>query len=50
MFDLKERHTDVELELPSKNFFFNNFVLNVFLFVTTIISLLVTLLVYFYTM
>ena len=45
IFDLQERHTDMELELPNKNFFFNNFILNVFLFVTAIISLLVTILV-----
>ena len=41
-FNLQERHSDMELELPSKNFFFNNFILDVFLFVTAIISLLVT--------
>ena len=35
----------MELEKPSKNFFFNNFILNIFLFVTAIISLLVTILV-----
>ena len=32
----------MELELPSKNFFFNNYILDIFLFVTVIISLLVT--------
>ena len=32
-------------ELPNKNFFFNNFTVDVFLFVTAIISLLVTTLV-----
>ena len=37
IFDLQERHIDTE-ELPSKNFFFNN-ILDVFLFVTAIISL-----------
>ena len=44
-FDLQERHTIMELESPSKNFFFNNYVLNVFLFVTAKISLLVMILV-----
>ena len=33
-FDLYERHTDVELVLPNKNSFFNNYILDVFLFVT----------------
>ena len=35
----------MELELPSKNFFFNNFFLNVFLFLTAIILSLFTILV-----
>ena len=46
IFDLQERHTIMKLELPNKNyFFFNNFILNVFLFVTAIIPLLGTILV-----
>ena len=45
IFDLQERHNDMELESPSKNFFFNNFVLNLFVFVTAIISSLITILV-----
>ena len=28
--DLQERYADMELELPSKNFFFNNYILDVF--------------------
>ena len=40
---LQERHTNTE-ELPSKNFFFNN-ILDVFLFVTAILLLLVTMIV-----
>ena len=28
IFDLQERHTNMKFESPSKNFFFNNFVLN----------------------
>ena len=45
IFDLQERHTDVELELHNKNYFFNNYIFDVFLFGTAIISLLVTVLV-----
>ena len=45
IFDLQERHTSMELELPSKYFFLNNFIINVFLFVAAIVSLLVTILV-----
>ena len=45
IFDLQEGHSATELELPSKKFFFNNYILNVFLFVTAIISLLVIILV-----
>ena len=33
-FDLKERHTNTELEAPDKNFFFNTYILDVFPFVT----------------
>ena len=32
----------MELELPSKNVFFNNYTIDIFLFVTAIISLLVS--------
>ena len=35
----------MELELPNKNFFFNNYTIDIFLFVTAIISLLVTTIV-----
>ena len=35
----------MELEVPNKNFFFNNYILDVFLFVTAIISLLITTIV-----
>ena len=45
MFDLQERHTIMDSELPSKNIFLNNFTIDVFPFVTAIISLLVTTLV-----
>ena len=42
---MQERHANTKLESPSKYAFFNNLILNVFLFVTAIISLLVTILV-----
>ena len=42
IFDLQERYIKIELELPNKNFFFNNYTINFFLLVTAIISLLVT--------
>ena len=45
IFDLKERHINRNSELPNKNFFFNNFTTNVFLFVAVIILILVTTLV-----
>ena len=32
----------MELELPNKKFFFNNYTIDIFLFVTAIISLLVS--------
>ena len=42
IFDLKERHDNMNANLPNKNFFSNNLIIDVFLFVTAIISLLVT--------
>ena len=45
IFDIHERHTNTELELPNKNFFFNNYIIDIFLFVTAIISIFVTTLV-----
>ena len=45
IFALQERHTDTELEMPKQNFLFQKLYLNVFLFVTAIILLLVTRLV-----
>ena len=41
IFNLKERHITMELELPNKNSFFNNFTTDVFLFIAAIISILV---------
>ena len=45
IFLFAESHSHTELELPNKNFFINNYILNVFLFVTTINPLLATVLV-----
>ena len=42
IFDLTERHDNMDENLPNKNYFSNNFIVDVFLFVTAIISLLVT--------
>ena len=42
---MQERPTNTKLELPKKNFFFNNYILDVFLFVAAIILLLVTTIV-----
>ena len=38
-------HNNNDLELPNKNFFFNNYTVDIFLFVTSIISLVVTTIV-----
>ena len=43
-FDLEERLTSTDIKLPTKHFFSSNFVLDIFLFVAAIISVLVTLL------
>ena len=45
IFDLKKRHTNMELERSDKNFFFNNYTIGIFLFVTAIIVILVTIIV-----
>ena len=45
IFHLQERHTDKELDLPTNNLFFNNYISDIFLFVATIILLLVTTLI-----
>ena len=34
IFDLKERHNNNNLDLANKNFFFNNYIVDIFLFVT----------------
>ena len=40
-FDLKERHDTTDL-ITSKNLFSNNYIVDIFLFITAVISLLVT--------
>ena len=42
-FYLKEKHDNIDINLPNKNFFSNNFIVDVFLFVTAIISLFLLL-------
>ena len=42
IFDLKERPDNMDENLPNKNFFSKNLIVDVFLFVTAIIALLVT--------
>ena len=42
IFDLTERHDNMDKNLPNKNFFSNNFIVNVFLFIAAIILLLVS--------
>ena len=42
-FDLQERHDSIEEKLnASKNFFSDNYIVDIFLFITVIISLLAT--------
>ena len=43
--DFQERHNDNISDLPNKNFFLNNYIVDIFLFVTAIISLMVTIIV-----
>ena len=43
IFDLHERHDNTEIKLnTNKNFFSNNYIMDIFLFITAIISLLAT--------
>ena len=44
-FDLHKRHNNNVLDFPNKNFVFNNYTVDIFLFVTAIISLVVTTIV-----
>ena len=47
IFDLKERHDldELETEFVSKNFFTNNFIIDVFVFVIAIISAISTIII-----
>ena len=47
IFDLKERHdiNELDLETPNKNFFTNNFIVDVFVFIITIISFITTMII-----
>ena len=47
IFDLKERHDNMAL-ITNKNFFCDNYAVDVFLFITAIISLLATTLTIIY--
>ena len=42
IFDMNKRHDTTDENLPTKNFFTHNFIVDIFLFVTAIILLLVT--------
>ena len=45
IFDLQERHDGTEVKLnTNKNFFSGNYIMDIFLFITTIISLLAIML------
>ena len=48
IFDLKERHdmNKLDLETPNKNFFTNNFIVDVFVFIIAIISVITTMIIY----
>ena len=45
IFDLKERHdiNEIDIESPNKNFFTNNFIVDIFIFTIVIISTITTL-------
>ena len=45
IFDLQKGHTNMELEFPNQNFFLHNYTIDIFLFVTAIISFLATTIV-----
>ena len=47
IFDLKERHDidELEIETPNKNFFTNNFVIDIFVFIIAIISVITTIMI-----
>ena len=47
IFDLKEKHDidKLDLETPYKNFFTNNIILDIFVFIITIISVITTIII-----
>ena len=47
IFDLKERHDieELEIEFPNKNFFTNNFIVDTFVFIIVIISVITTMII-----
>ena len=47
IFDLKERHNidELDLETPYKNFFTNNFIVDIFVFIIPIISVITTMII-----
>ena len=47
IFDLKERYdiNELDLETSNKNFFTNNFIMDVFVFIITIISVITTMII-----
>ena len=47
IFDLKERHDidELDIEFPNKNFFTNNFIIDAFVFIIVIISLITTMII-----
>ena len=47
IFDLKERHhtDELELETPYKNFFIINFIIDIFIFIIAIISVITTIII-----
>ena len=47
IFDLKERHDtdELDIEFSNKKFFTNNFVIGIFIFVTAIISVIMTMII-----
>ena len=47
-FDLQERHdiNELDLEAPNKNFFTNNFILDLFVFIIGIILVITTIIIY----
>ena len=48
IFDLKERHDDInklDLETPNKNFFTNNFIVDVFIFMIAVVLVITTMII-----